>query len=379
MGSRMKFQSDGKGEGAVFANAQNLKKSALAFVILGLILGISRIVIAQQTELGAAASSSELGTFSGAKPTEYPAWFKESFLEFADDIEEAAEAGKRVMLVFHQDGCPYCNLLVERNLSQKNIVELIQEKFDVIALNMWGDREVVTVKGQPFTEKQFAAALKVQFTPTLLFFNEQGKPILKLNGYLPPDDFLTAIRFAAEHQEKNVSYREWVRAHTAVESSANELISEPFFLSPPYNLDRTQGISERPVAVFFEQKQCPNCETLHQKVLVDPDTRKLLAQYDVIQLDMWSNEPLVSISGVRKNAREWAAELEVAYAPTIVLFDRTGAEVIRSEAWFKIFHTQSLLDYVYSESFRDEPSFQRYVSARADSLIEQGIDVDIWR
>ena len=49
-----------------------------------------------------------------------------------------------------------------------------------------------------------------------------------------------------------------------------------------------------------------------------------------------------------------------------------------SEAWFKIFHTQSLFDYVHSESYRTEPSFQRYISARADHLIEQGIDVDIW-
>lgn len=360
-------------------NTRHFKKVGLVLISLGLIFGVSQISSAQQTELESTAASSELGTFSGAKPTEYPSWFKDSFLEFADDIEEAAQAGKRVMLVFHQDGCPYCNLLVERNLSQKNIVELVQEKFDVIALNMWGDREVVTVEGQAFTEKQFAAALKVQFTPTLLFFNEKGKPILKLNGYLPPDDFLTAIKFVAEHQEQKVSYREYVRDHNFVESSINELISEPFFLPSPYNLDRTQGMHERPLAVFFEQKQCPNCETLHQKVLVDAQTRDLLAKFDVIQLDMWSNEPLVSVSGKQKNAREWAAELEVAYAPTIILFDRTGAEVIRSEAWFKIFHTQSLFDYVYSESYKREPSFQRYISARADHLIKQGIDVDIWR
>ena len=91
---------------------------------------------------GTVSSTSEtsLGTFLGAKPTEYPPWFKESFLEFADDIAEAAEQGKRVMLLFHQDGCPYCNLLVERNLSQKNIVDFMQSNFSVIALNMWGDR-----------------------------------------------------------------------------------------------------------------------------------------------------------------------------------------------------------------------------------------------
>ena len=34
---------------------------------------------------------------------------------------------------------------------------------------MWGDREVLSLDGRTFTEKTFSAALKVQFTPTLVF------------------------------------------------------------------------------------------------------------------------------------------------------------------------------------------------------------------
>lgn len=343
------------------------------------IVGFSASVIAQQTTEESASAAVVPGTFSGAKPTEYPAWFKDSFLEFSDDIAEAAAAGKRVMLVFHQDGCPYCNLLVERNLSQKNMVEFIQQNFDAIALNIWGDREVVTVDGNSYTEKEFSSALKVQFTPTLLFFNERGQPILRLNGYLPPDSFGTALRFVAEHQEESRSYREYVKAHQVSKGSVNDLIPESFFQRPPYNLDRTNYSSERPLAVFFEQKQCPNCEVFHVKVLVDSESRNLLAEFDAVQLDMWSNEPLVSTSGKTTTARKWATELDVSYAPTIILFDRSGTEVIRSDSWFKIFHTQSLFDYVNSEAFRDEPNFQRYISARAEHLMEQGIDVDIWR
>lgn len=319
------------------------------------------------------------GTFSGAKPTEYPSWFKESFLEFTDDIAEAAEQGKRVMLLMHQDGCPYCNLLVERNLSQKNIVDLMRSKFEVIELNIWGDREVITVSGETFTEKEFAAALGVQFTPTLLFFNEQGRPILTLNGYLPPNEFLTALRFVSEHRESQMSYRDFVRSQPVSGEGVNKLIAQAFFQSPPYNLNRANGASDKPLAVFFEQKQCPNCETLHYKVLVDEATRDLLENFDVVQLDMWSDQPLISTTGAKTTARDWASELDVSYAPTILLFNSVGDEVIRSEAWFKIFHTQSLFDYVQSESYQFEPNFQRYISARADHFIEQGMDVDIWR
>ncbi len=347
----------------------------LPLVVLAMTYLIHLPVNAQQD--GTAASEATQGTFSGAKPTEYPAWFKESFLEFSDDIAEAAEQDKRVLLLFHQDGCPYCNLLVERNLSQKNILERVRDKFDVIAINIWGDREVVTVGGQTYTEKEFSAALKVQFTPTLLFFDERGKAILKLNGYLPPQEFLTAINFVADRQEQKISYREFVRnANLTSSTSSDALLSQPFFQPPPHSLERQAGA--RPLAVFFEQIQCPNCETLHNKVLIDPQVRKYVEQFDVVQLDMWSNDPLTDVHGGETTARNWAEQLDISYAPTIVLFDRNGEEVIRSEAWFKRFHTESLFDYVNTQAYLDEPNFQRYISERADHLVEQGIDVDIW-
>ena len=96
------------------------------------------------------------------------------------------------MLLFHQDGCPYCNAFVEQNLAQKDIENTLRTKYDVIELNMWGDREVVSVDGETFTEKAIAKALKVQFTPTILFITEEAKLALRLNGYYDPDRFRLA-------------------------------------------------------------------------------------------------------------------------------------------------------------------------------------------
>ncbi|UCH41645.1 MAG: hypothetical protein JSU67_08290, partial [Gammaproteobacteria bacterium] len=50
----------------------------------------------------AAASEVKLGEYYGAIKSEKPEWFKESFLEFEEDVAEAAAAGRRVMLYFHQ-------------------------------------------------------------------------------------------------------------------------------------------------------------------------------------------------------------------------------------------------------------------------------------
>ena len=338
-------------------------------LVYAMLLFASDIVSTQAEE--------KYGAFYGGIATEYPAWFKTSFLNLSDDIAEAKTHGKRVMLLFTQENCPYCNALVERNLAQKDIEDVMRKNFDVIAVNMWGDRELTGLDGKTYNEKSFAASQKVQFTPTILFFDESGKMILRLNGYLPPPKFKTALEFIAQHKEKEISYRDYVAANQPPPSSG-ELVKEDFFAPAPYKLTQKSG-KAKPLAVFFEQKDCPSCVELHSKILPEQETRALIKQFHAIQLDMWSNTPVVTPQGKHLTAREWAKALDIKYAPTIVLFNAQGKEIIRSEAFFKVFHTQGIFAYVLEGAYQTEPSFQRFLSARAEKFREQGKDVDIWR
>ncbi|MEJ1471715.1 MAG: hypothetical protein RPU59_11690, partial [Candidatus Sedimenticola sp. (ex Thyasira tokunagai)] len=63
----------------------------------------------------------------------------------------------------------------------------------------------------------------------------------------------------------------------------------------------------------------------------------------------------------------------------VVLLDRQQGEVIRSEAVFKRFHTESIFDYLLSGGFKHQPSFQRYITERAEAIREQGRDVNLWK
>lgn len=317
------------------------------------------------------------GAYLGGRATEYPAWFKDSFLDLKADIAEAKRGNKRVVLLFTQDNCPYCNLLVERNLAQREIEATLKARFEVIALNLWGDREVTGLDGQTYTEKAFGAASKVQFTPTLLFFDETGKVVLRLNGYTPPARFKAALDWVADHGEGKLPFRDYVAGLEQAESGSGELIPEGFLMKTT-NLPR-RGKTARPLAVFFEQKDCPDCLTLHQRVLADPEVRRQLTRFDNVQLDMWSRSEIVTPGGEKMAIRDWAKKLDVKYAPAIVLFDSSGREVIRWEAGFRVFHTAGMLDYVASAQDRVEPSFQRFLSARAEKLREYGRDVNIWR
>ena len=43
---------------------------------------------------------------------EHPAWFKVSFLDLFEDIEDAANDDKRLMVYYFQDGSTYCKILL---------------------------------------------------------------------------------------------------------------------------------------------------------------------------------------------------------------------------------------------------------------------------
>jgi thioredoxin-related protein len=307
---------------------------------------------------------------------EKPAWFKDSFLDIREDLGEATANNKRLLLYFYQDGCPYCERLVNENLAQKDIAEAMQASFDVIAINMWGDREVIGLDGKETTEKQFAVGHRVMFTPTLLFFDEQGGHVLRLNGYIPPHKMRVALDYVSQAKEKELGYREYM-ANVNPAPSSGKLHQAETFLKPPYDLSsRSSG---KPLLVLFEQKQCQACDELHLDIFQQPQTEELLDRFDVVLLDMWSREPIVLANGESTTAEQWARKLEIAYAPSMVFFDANANEVFRSEAWFRTFHVQSVLDYVSSNAYQDEPELQRFIEHRADALRARGIEVDLMK
>ena len=307
---------------------------------------------------------------------EKPEWFKNSFLDIREDVKEAANTNKRVMLYFYQDGCPYCAKLLRDNFSQRSIVEKSQQYLDVIAVNMWGDREVTSLDGKAMTEKEFAAVLRVMFTPTILMLNEQGEVILRINGYYHPVKFEAALDYVGLHKEKELRFADYYHQLEPVKPSG-KLHDEDFFLQPPYDL-RYLANSDKPLLLLFEQKQCKPCDEYHTDIYQRPETRQQLARFNIVRLDMWADNPLLGLDGQKTTARKLAKQLDVKYAPSMVFFDKSK-EVFRTEAYLKAFHTQSVLDYVASGAYRTQPNFQRFIAARADKLEAQGIHVDLWK
>jgi thioredoxin-related protein len=283
---------------------------------------------------------------------EIPKWFSESFLDLRDDVRDAAKEGRRLMLYFGQDGCPYCKALMKVNFGDPGIVAATRKSFIAVALNIWGDREVTWLDGRTMPEKDLARLLRVQATPTLLFFDEQGEVVLRLNGWHPPERFKVALEYARLPKAGRPAYADYLAGRTGAPKLKTEEDLAPAL---------AKG---KPVLVMVTRAGCKECEELEREGFRRPEIVQALRDFTVVRRDP---------SGA------WAAARNITYTPSLVFLDTAGKEAFRVEGYVRPFHLAASIDYVASGGYRTEPSYQRWLQARADKMHAAGQPVDLWK
>lgn len=327
------------------------------------------------------------GVVASPHAIDIPRWFSNSLLDFKDEIPEAAREGKRVMLYFGQDGCPYCKALMQANFGPGPAAAAITAKtrqhFTAIAVNIWGDLDVTWIDGTRTTEKGLARLLKVQFTPTLLFFETDGRVALRLDGYQPPERFTHVLDYVIARRERELSLAEYLNSvapEAATQTAAATPAPQPYLMKAPSNLAR--AARKRPLAVLFEAPGCKACAEMHAEAFQRDGLRRQLRGFDVARLlpgGPGAPLPLTTPDGRRSDTRAFARDLGIKLYPTVVLFDAQGREAFRFDGYMRPFHIESAFDYVASGAHLREPLFQRFVQARAERLQREGRHVDLWR
>lgn len=146
-------------------------------------------------------------------------WFQETFFDLADDLSEAKEAGKRLVLLWEQRGCPYCREMHNVNFKNQKIVNFITANFMVIQLNLWGSREVTDFDGTAMEERAIARRWGVNFTPTIMFLGEDIKSgqtardleVARMPGYFKPFHFISMFEFVREKSYENQGFQRFLQ------------------------------------------------------------------------------------------------------------------------------------------------------------------------
>ena len=83
--------------------------------------------------------SGALSSAPGVKVV-YPEWFKQSFYDLQDDLQDALVNGKHgVAVFFSEKSCSYCKAMVERTFQQPDIAQRLSQNYDVVGLDVFSD------------------------------------------------------------------------------------------------------------------------------------------------------------------------------------------------------------------------------------------------
>lgn len=300
----------------------------------------------------------------------YPDWFKESFLDLRGDLSDARDAGKQgLFLFFSTQGCSYCHLFLTTSLADPELVARLRARFDSIGLEIFDDAELVDFDGESTRVNAFALAQGAQFAPTLLFYDLDGKRLLRLTGYYEPERFALVLDYLIDGHYREEPWRAWLARHEAAAPQAaapSELIADPLFADPPYALDRSQVPAGRPLLVIFERRNCSRCARFHAEVLADPEVRAALQGFEVVRLDADDpTTPVLAPNGERTNPAAWADALGFTQHPALAFFDEGGRAVLTSDGLILKSRMMNSIGFVTERAFERGWTYQRFARSRA--------------
>ncbi len=318
----------------------------------------------------ALSHGASVGKFSGGSEHEVPSWFKQSFLDINEDVIEATKNNKHLMLFIDLDGCPYCTKMLNESFFATNPTsDFIKKHFDVVNLNVKGSREVTWDEKTTLSEKDLAIKLGVEYSPTVLFLDENKKIVLRLNGYRSAPNFKLILEYVngKHYLKQNLSeFLANVKNKTLYKPIANKMFQKIKDLS---NI-------KTPVAIIFEDGSCTQCDYFHNTTLKNKDVISEFKKYTVVRFDANSDEEFIGVDGNKTTPKKLIKSINLDYRPGILLYDDKKL-ISTVDALLFSFHFKELLRYVSEKEYKYFGGYLEYLSTRQKELTEAGVSIDI--
>lgn len=302
---------------------------------------------------------------------EYPGWFEANpFNDLEGVLDEARSNGKTgLMVLFTTQGCSYCDQFIRASLGNPQIAEHVQTNFAAVGLEIFDDREMTDPRGESLPIKAFAKREGAGYSPTVLFYGEDGGRLVRQVGYQSPERFSWILDYLIDGHAGRVSLRDYLRG-VAQENVAAKikpgLNQDPLFIRPPYALDRSRFPAERPLLVIFEKPACQACDDFHREVLALDEVRGLLEGFDIVRLDAKDKKtPVIKPDAERTTPARWWAGTNFSRLPALMFYEENGKQVLATDALVKRQRMLNSVNYVLQHAYKKDWTYQRFARTSA--------------
>lgn len=115
-------------------------------------------------------------------------------ISLEEALIRAAKEDKKILIDVYASWCPYCQRMHADVYTNDDVLSAISDHYLWVKINVESG-EMVSYKGNQFTEAQFARALDNENVPTTYFMNDEGAIIGVQPGYLEAEVFSNLLNF----------------------------------------------------------------------------------------------------------------------------------------------------------------------------------------
>ena len=311
------------------------------------------------------------GVLTGYEHYEVPSWFKASFLDISDDVEDAKNKEKHVMLFIHQDDCPYCAKMIRDVFIKSRNTNVLKEDFDTIAINIRGERDVTLNAGETMTESKTAEHFGVRLTPTIVFLNQSNEEVYTMNGYRGPEAFGEILSYVNRKSYEYMDFEDYADKEIRVERYT--MVDDERFIEST----DLHELSKKPLMLIIEDKYCEMCDNFNKTILSTKRINRLMKDFSVVRMDAESNEMIITPKGEETTINKYVKDLGITYRPGVIFLDE-NKEIARVDGMLYEYHFGEIMRYVGKRFYKKfSGDFKSYFANRTLELLSSGATVNL--
>jgi len=144
------------------------------------------------------------------------------WLTFEEAVEKSKTEKRKIFIDVYTDWCGWCKVMDKKTFSEATIATYLNEKYYAVKFNAEQTEDITfadhTFKFIPNGRRgyhELAVWLlqgKLSY-PTVVFLDEEFKPIQPLPGYREPKDFHPILTFFGEDQHKEMAWQDYKQVY----------------------------------------------------------------------------------------------------------------------------------------------------------------------
>ena len=122
---------------------------------------------------------------------------KVDFKAYDKGIKLVKSLNKKAFVFFYGDKCTWCTKMADESLSNKSVIEYLNDNFIPIIVNTG-------------TETTLASKYDVRGIPVLYFLKEDGSVLTYRPGYVEANEFLHMLKFINTESYQKMNFKDFV-------------------------------------------------------------------------------------------------------------------------------------------------------------------------